>query len=209
MCLIMFSLPLYLLWFFSSVPKAQGALQTTWSQAGSAPFSFYYENNVELLCFFFLAPLLLELEAVCVSIALLLCPGVRWFGECFLLLPMEVLEAVLSTWLSVRSSCKCGKLMQNQQHAELVSMSRGSQLWLGAINRAHECMHWLVLLDYGWPLSVTVNFLLFLTSPFCFWQHSFLHGDVVWVWPVSSPFKKHQVTGCLSGKNRRKGEGAG
>lgn len=73
----------------------------------------------------------------CVSVALLLCPGVRWFGECFLLLPMEVLEAVLSTWLSVRSSCKCGKLMQNQQHAELMSMFRGSQLWLGAITRAH------------------------------------------------------------------------
>lgn len=111
MCLMTFSLPLYLLWFCSWVPKAYGAVQTTWwSQAGSASFSFYFENSVKLLCFFCLAPPVLELRAVCVSAALLLCSGVRLFGQCFSLLPMRVLEAVLSAWFCVRLSCEVWKI---------------------------------------------------------------------------------------------------
>lgn len=111
MCLIVFSVPLYLLWFCSSVPKAQGAVQTTWwSQAGSGLFSFYLENNVRLLGFFCLAPPVLELEAVCVRAALLLCAGVRSLGECFPLLPKGVVEAVPSAWLCVSSGCEVWKI---------------------------------------------------------------------------------------------------
>lgn len=112
MCLIIFSWPLYLLWYCSSVPKAQGAVQTIWwSQAGSGSFSFYLENNVRLLCFFCLAPPVLELEAVCVHAALLLCSGVRSLGECFPLLPKGSSgSCVLSVWLCVSSGWEVWKI---------------------------------------------------------------------------------------------------
>lgn len=74
------------------------------------PFSFYLENNVRLLGFFCLAPPVLELEAVCVHAALLLCAGVRSLGECFPLLPKGVVEAVPSAWLCVSSGCEVWKI---------------------------------------------------------------------------------------------------
>lgn len=96
--------------FCSSVPRAQGTVQTMWwNQAGSAPFSFYLENNMKLL-HFCLAPPVLELKAVCVSAALLSHSGVSSLGQCFPLLPMGVLKAVLSAWLCVRSSCKVWRI---------------------------------------------------------------------------------------------------
>lgn len=111
MCLIMFSLPLYLLWFCSSVPKAQGAVQTTWwSQAGSAPFSFYLENNVKLMFLLLGTSSSWAGGCVCVCAALLLCSGVRSFGECFPSLPKGMLEAVLSAWLCVSSGCEVWKI---------------------------------------------------------------------------------------------------
>lgn len=46
----------------------------------------------------------------CVCAALLSCSGVRSLGQCFPLLPMGILEAVLSAWLCVRSSCEVWKI---------------------------------------------------------------------------------------------------
>lgn len=67
----------------------QCLLQTPWwSQGGSAPFSFYLENNVELLFLLLGTSSYWTGDCVCMSAALPLCSGVRWLGQCFPLLSM-------------------------------------------------------------------------------------------------------------------------
>jgi len=97
---------------------------------------------------------------------------------------------------------KCGETTQEPQCAELRPVSAGGRSWVGAVTRACERARGLVVLDRAWLLSATGN-LLFLTSPFWLGQRSFLHGDAVWAWPVSSPCKKCRVTGCWPRKGRR------
>lgn len=160
MYLIMFSLPLYLLWFCSSVHKAQGPVQTTWwSQAGSAPSSFYLENNMKLLCFFCLAPPVLELEAMCVCC----CPIVfRCEITCTVFHSCRWGHGSCAVCWVVGWDCtvKCAKSMHILQCIEQVSMPA-----LGiacALRHAHR----LVLLGHAWPLSVRRSFLLFSASLF-------------------------------------------